>query len=539
LREARQPRIRPVDEYVIGVDVGTTATKAVLLDRRLAILAESASREHATTYPPGFLSAAEQDPEDWWKGTAAAIREVLELARAAPGQVAAVGVSSQAPCVVLVDGDGIPLRPALLWMDRRSGGECRARAASDGITRRLTGNAIDPYYAAAKLSWLVENEPDTLRRGSRVLMANGYVAFRLTGVHSIDEGHAGLTLLAGTPEVRWIPELLELWGIPAGWMPPIAHPTTVLGGVTAAAAAATGLREGTPVVAGLVDAVAASLEAGLSDAGDVCDMTGQSTVLNAAVPYEVLARGIGAFTTCAYPIPGLFLLAGTMVATGGILRWFRDQFGAAATTSDLPGTDLHTAIAEALARGGDRFSALDRLAATAPAGSNGLVLLPYFLGERSPIWDTDARGVLLGLSMATTRADVVRAILEGTAYALHHNLEEMRNLGLRFPALKVVGGGSLGRTWNQIKADVTGLPVELPAEARGATVGTALVAAVGAGMVSDVATGVKERYRPRETVSPDPARHALYQEYYRLYRKMYPALVETFRELARVKGGAA
>jgi xylulokinase len=264
-------------------------------------------------------------------------------------------------------------------------------------------------------------------------------------------------------------------------------------------------------------------------------MTGQSTVLNAVVPHEVLARGIGAFTTCAYPIPGLFLLAGCMVATGGILRWFRDQLGEVA--GDLP-ADLHRAVAEALASGGDRFGVLDRLAGASPPGSNGLLLLPYFLGERSPIWDSDARGVLLGLSMATTRADVVRAILEGTAYGVNHNLEEMRALGLEFPALKVVGGGALGRTWNQIKADITGLPVEVPSNARGATVGTALLAAAGVGLLPDLAAGVKARYRAAETVLPDPTHHALYEQYYALYRRLYPALVETFRGLARVRRGA-
>ena len=526
-----------MERYVIGVDIGTTAVKAVLLDRDLRILAESSSREHPTTYPAGQSSAAEQDPDDWWKGAAAAIREVLEVARAAPSDVAAVGVSSQAPCVVLLDREGRPLRPALIWMDRRSDKQCRDRRAHESLVRARTGNAIDPYYGAPKMAWLLENEPETARQAERMVLANGYVAFRLTGACSMDSGHAGLTLLAGTPEVRWEPELLELWGIPAWWMPRIAHPTEVVGRVHEDGAAATGLREGTPVVAGLVDAVAASLEAGLAEPGDVCDMTGQSTVINATVPCEVLAKGIGTFATCAYPIPGLCLLLGAMVASGGILRWFRDQFGAMATCPDLPTKELQAEVARALSQGGERFSALDRLAAQSPPGSNGLVLLPYFLGERSPIWDSDARGVLLGLSMSTTRADVVRAILEGTAYGLHHNLEEMRSLGLRFPRLKLVGGGALGRTWNQIKADVTGLTVEVPAEARGATVGTALVAAAGVGILSSLASGVLGRYRAGETLAPDPERHRLYQGYYGLYLKMYPALSEVFRELARVKRG--
>jgi xylulokinase len=528
-----------VERFVIGVDVGTTAVKAVLLDRELQLLAESASHEHPTVYPPGHAAGAEQDPDDWWRGAATAIREVLALAGAARGQVAAVAVSSQSPCVVLLDRGGRPVRPALIWMDRRADPLCRDRAAHDAAVRARAGNAIDPYYAAPKLAWLLRHEPESARRARRFLLANGYVAFRLTGAHSIDSGNAGLTLLAGAPEVRWEPELLELWGIPAEWLPPIVHPTEVVGRVTADGAQATGLLEGTPVVAGLVDAVAASLEAGLAGEGEVCDMTGQSTCINAAVPAAALAQGIGAFTTCAYPVPGLFLLVGTMVATGGILRWFRDQLGALATRGDLPDAGLQAQVLEAVTRGGERFSALDRLAATAPPGSNGLVLLPYFLGERSPIWDSDARGVLLGLSMATTRADVVRAILEGTAYGLHHNLEEMRALGLRFPALKVVGGGAQGRTWNQIKADVTGLAVEIPAEARGATVGSALAAAAGAGLIPGLAEGVRRRYRAGLVIAPDPGRHALYQGYYGLYRQAYPALAGLFRELSRVRQGGA
>jgi xylulokinase len=263
-------------------------------------------------------------------------------------------------------------------------------------------------------------------------------------------------------------------------------------------------------------------------------MTGQSTVLNAAVPYSAVANGIGALTAAAYPIPGLYLLCGTMVATGGILRWFRDQFGLSAAAAEH-GEEVRAAIGAALARRDDPFSLLDRLAASAPPGSNGLVLLPYFLGERSPIWDSDARGVLLGLSMATSRAEVVRAILEGTAYGMNHNLEELRRLGIAPPALRVVGGGARGRTWNQIKADVTGLPVEVPSGARGATVGSALLAAAGVGTIADLAEGVRRRYAPGERFLPDPRSHQRYRGYYELYRTLYPTLSATFRSLGRLR----
>jgi len=526
---------RPMDSYVIGVDIGTTATKAVLLDGEERIVAESTRVEHGTVYPPEQPSGAEQDPEDWWAGTVKSVRQVLAASAIEPRRVAAIAVSSQAPCVVLVDRDGRPVRPALLWMDRRSDEECRLRSPVGEEIRRLCGNAVDPYYAAPKMAWLITHEPRVKARTRRFLTANGYVNFRLTGTYTVDNGHAGLTLLAGLNEVRWSPWLAEVWGVPFDWLPSIAAPTEVVGHITAEAATATGLGAGTPVLAGLVDATAASLEAGVASAGDVCEMTGQSTVLNAAVPYELLAGGIGALTAWAYPIPGLYLLAGTMVSTGGILRWFRDHFSSLSAVADVRDEKLREGLRSALAAEGDPFEVLDRLAASAPVGSHGLVLLPYFLGERSPIWDSNARGTIVGLSMATTRADVVRAILEGTAYGMNHNLEEMRRLGLDPPALRVVGGGAQSCTWNTIKADVTGLTVEVPAETRGAAVGSALVAAAGVKLLNDLGECVRHRYAARDRIEPDQARHLLYQRYYALYRALYPALVSTFQELAKLR----
>ena len=431
---ARQSGSDPVERYVIGVDIGTTAVKAVLLDRELRILAESRSREHPTTYPAGQSSAAEQNPDDWWKGAAAAIREVLEVARAAPSDVAAVGVSSQAPCVVLLDREGRPLRPALIWMDRRSDPQCRDRRAHESFVRARTGNTIDPYYAAAKMAWLLEKEPETARRAERMVLANGYVAFRLTGVCSMDNGHAGLTLLAGTPEVSWEPELLELWGIPARWMPRIAHPTEVVGRVHLDGAAATGLREGTPVVAGLVDAVAASLEAGLSDPGDVCDMTGQSTVINATVPCEVLAKGIGTFATCAYPIPGLCLLLGAMVASGGSCDGSGTSSALWPPVRTFPPRSCRQRSRGRSRRGESASRPWTGWRPKAPRGSHGLALLPYFLGERSPIGTPTPQGAARAVHVHHPRGRGA-GDLEGTAYGPDHNLEEMRSLGLRFGRL--------------------------------------------------------------------------------------------------------
>jgi xylulokinase len=514
------------EAYVIGVDIGTTGTKAVLVGEDSRVVAQSAAIEHPTAFPPNIPGAVEQDPDHWWAGTTSCIREVLGKAHVPPGAVEAVGVSSQAPCAVLVDAQGRPTHPALLWMDRRSDKQCQDRASANRQIQDIAANAPDPYYAAPKVAWLLENIAGLRQQTTHLLMTNGYVNLKLTGNRSIDTGHAGLCLLAGIQDVQWSPELAELWGVPTEWLPPIGQPSEVLGRVSPEAAAATGLRPGTVVVHGGVDGATASLEAGVAAEGDICEMTGQSTVLNAAVRHEALVRGLGALSVHAYPIPGLYLLFGAMSSTGGILRWFRDRFGDREMADAGPG--------------GDAFALLDRLAATAPAGSGGLLLLPYFLGERSPIWDSDARGVLVGLSMSTERAHVVRSILEGTAYGLSHNIEEMRTRGLHPPVLRVVGGGSKGRTWNQIKADVTGLPVEVPRETVGAPVGSALLAAVGAGIVDDLATAAHARYRAKEQTQPDMARHRHYQGYYELYKQLYPALSDrgVFAQLSTMRHAA-
>ncbi len=518
---------------VVGVDVGTTGVKAVVADAGGRVLAEAAE-EYPTRYVPPH--GAEQDPDDWWSATArcvaGALRSAAETTGLRPADVECVGVSSQAPSVVVLDRSGAPVGPALLWLDRRGQAECRAREESAAEVVAATGNRMDAYFAAPKVTWLLAEHPEVRRAGAAVVMANGYVVHRLTGVPTCDTGHAGLTLLADLDTGRWSDALVDLWGIPRGWLPEAVHPGTVVGRVGAEASRATGLLAGTPVVAGAVDGAAAALEAGLARHGDVCEMTGQSTVVNAAVEAGRLRRdALGTMSVLPYPLPGHHLVYGSMVATGGILRWFRDEFG-----------DREVCAAGESQEPGEVFAALDALAGTAPVGSGGLVLLPYFLGERSPIWNADARGALVGLSMASRRAEVVRAIFEGTAYGLAHNLDELARLGLRPAVLRSVGGGARGRTWNQIKADVTGLPVEVPPNTRGAPVGVALVAAAGVGLVTDLARAVAARSRPDAGAAsgvmchhPDPGRHAAYQRYYAVYRELYPALRRSYDLLAQAR----
>jgi len=491
---------------LVGVDIGTTATKVVVVDDRWRVLGE-ARFEYPTSYPSD--GAAEQDPQHWWRAATAGIRTALAASGEPASAVVAVGVSSQAPSIVVLDARSRPLRPALLWLDRRGQSECESHDAV--AVQAIAGNRLDSYYAAPKLAWLLRDEPLLREHVRHVVMANGYLVQRLTGELCVDSGHTGLSLLNDLDSRTWSSELADLWGIPAQWLPSIAEPDTVVGTIHAAASSATGLVEGTPVVAGLVDGAAASVEAGIATIGDVCEMTGQSTVINAAVPQD-RGRSDGSLSVMPYVVPGHHLAFGSMVSTGGILRWYREQF---ATGAD--------------------FAELDALADTAPLGGGGLLLLPYFLGERSPIWDSRVRGVLMGLSMSTTRADMVRAILEGTAYGLAHNLDELARLGVEPTALRVVGGGAAGSTWNQIKADVTGVRVQRSANAMGAPVGAAMVAAAGVGVVDDLTAVMAARSVVTDTYAPDPDRHAEYRGYYQAYRRLYPALSEVTEDLARLR----
>jgi len=502
---------------LLGIDAGTTGLKAVLCDPDGMILAQ-ASQEYPTAYPhPNW---AQQDPEAWWRAACEVVPKVLAAAATDPHAIAGIGVSGQAPGVVPVDRDGTPLHPALIWLDRRSEPQCawlREQVGEEAITR-TNGARIDPYYLAPKWLWLKEHEPDVYRRTHAVLQVNGFLIHRLTGRFSMDVSNGPLTLFFDSPNLRYSERLADRMGLDLAKMPAVMACAEVVGEVTAAAAAATGLAAGTPVVAGMCDGTAAALEAGLTEVGDAVEMTGQSTVVSICADAPYLGREL---ISLVHAIPGRYLAVGALVATGGALRWFRDQLGEPERLA-------------AQAQGIDPFEVLSAEAAGSPAGANRLLFLPYMFGERSPIWDTDARGVFFGLSLASTKADMVRAILEGAAFGLRHNLEAAAAAGFRARTLACVGGGSRSPVWNQIKADVTGMPIRLPVAATGAPLGDALAAGVGTGVYASFADAVARIRRIEHEYRPDAALAERYDGLYRVYVGLYPALQASFRELAAV-----
>lgn len=502
-------------DYLAGIDIGTTGAKVILCDAAGRIVGQ-ASQEYPTAYPrPNW---AEQDPDDWWRATCQTVRRALAESGIDARRIAAISVSDQAPSVVAVDREGQPICPAMIWMDRRSGEQCdwlRSHVGED-LTSAINGGCIDPYFMAPKLLWLKQNAPELYGRTYQVLQANGYIVHRLCGAFCMDSAVGPLTMLFDSAAEDWSSELVTAAGLNLGKLPPAVPCTKIVGCVSEQAAAASGFVAGTPVLAGMVDGTAAAIEAGLVQTGQSVEMTGQSTVLMIVSqrPYQgTQLFGLG------HAVAGRHLVVGAQVATGGALRWFRDQLG-------------DEERREAARLGIDSFELLSRAAESSPPGANRLVFLPYMYGERSPIWDTNARGVMFGLSLATRKGDIVRAIMEGAAFGLRHNIEAAQAGGHIPTTLACVGGGARSPVWNQIKADVLQRSVSLPSAAAGAAMGDAIIAAAAVGLYASVEDAVAHMVAPGPVYQPRPEYAALYEGLYQVYCRLYPALRAEFQQLA-------
>jgi xylulokinase len=506
-----------VEQLLLGIDAGTSSVKAVLLDLRgnlRAVCQEEYPLHHLRT---GWV---EQDPEDWWQATCKAIGGTLAMVQKGRERVLGLAVSSQAPTLLPLDRSGKPLRPAMIWMDRRAEAEAVHLAEVLGAEEiyRITGNRPDAFYVAARLLWLRNHEPEILKRTWKFAQVNGYINYRLTGQLTVDPAHAVLMQMRNYATVEWSETLCSACGVDPSQFPEVMDSHHIQGQVTTRAAKATGLKAGTPVMAGTVDSPAAALEAGVTEPGIAVEMTGTSTVV--IIPND---RGLTEPALIAMPhaLPGIHLLLGAMVSSGGSLRWFRDQFGATANQAKVEGS-------------ADAYDQLTREAADIEPGSGGVIFLPYMMGERSPIWHTNARGVFFGLTLATPKAALARAILEGAAFALRHNVETAQLAGAAVREMRSVGGCSRSDLWNQIKSDVLGIPVLLPRAAVGSPFGAAILAGMGAGAYPDIFKSLSEMVHLDKRFEPDHANFEKYTQIYRVYRNIYEHLKSDFDQAAKI-----
>lgn len=492
--------------FVIGIDVSTTATKAVLIDRTGSV-AGIGLAEYGYDVPRPLWS--EQDPVLWWEGATVAIRSVLASTDVPTGEIDAIGLTGQMHGLVLLDAASTVLRPAILWNDQRTAVACDEIRRAVGPERliEITGNDALPGFTAPKLVWVRDNEPDIWTRIAHVLLPKDYLRLRLTGDYAMDKADGAGTLLFDLAAREWSPEVLAALEIDPSWMPPTFEGPQVTGALTTEAAAATGLRVGTPVVAGGGDQSANAVGVGAVTPGVVALSLGTSGVVFATTdrPIRDPAGQVHAF---CHAVPGRWHMMTVMLSAAGSLRWFRDALA--------PGIGFGDLVEEA--------------ASVAP-GSDGLLFLPYLTGERSPHPDPLARGAFVGLTVSHDRRHMTRAVLEGVAFGLRDGLDMMLEAGMPAPTqIRASGGGIVSPLWRQILADVLGAEIATVSTSEGAAYGAGVLATVGAGWFADVETATTTLVTATPVASPGPDT-GRYAEIHATYQELYPALAPIFPRL--------
>jgi xylulokinase len=496
---------------LLGIDVGTGGTRALVVDETGSIIA-SATAEHEPFRSPQ-TGWAEQDARDWWRASKEAVRRVLSHPDVVADDIACVGFSGQMHGAVLLDESGEPLRPALIWCDQRTDEQCRDITERIGAERliELVSNPALTNFTLTKLLWVREREPANWSRFRSLLLPKDYVRFRLTNERAIDVAEASGTLLLDVANRRWSDAMLDALEIDKSCLPALFESQEICGRVSADGAEATGLREGTPVVAGAGDQAAGAVGMGIVRPGAVSATIGTSGVVFAATDRPALDKRGRVHTFC-HAVPGRWHVMGVTQSAGLSLRWFRDRFG------------VVEASREKDAEKRDPYDALSEEAATAPPGSDGVLWAPYLMGERTPHLDPRARAALVGLTASHTRAHVVRAIMEGVAFSLRDTLTIFAEMDVPVETIRLGGGGARSSLWRQIQANIYGRAVEILAAEEGAAYGAALLAGVGSGLWRSVDEACAQAVRVDTSVEPDASAAALMNRSYAAYRALYPAL---------------
>ena len=502
---------------LLAIDIGTSACKIAIFYSDGRIAAES-SKSYQTYYPaPGWV---EQDPNEWWDEICVGIRECLEKGGIKPSKIAAVGIDGQSWSCIPIDREGNVLCRTPIWMDTRSLDVCEQANREIGAGRifQLSGNPLQPFYTTPKILWFKKHRADLYEDAFQFLQSNSFIGYRLTGVISQDFSQSYSLHVFDIEKRRYSDDMCKALGIDRDKLPEICDCHQVIGTVTKEAAARTGLCEGIPVIAGGLDAACGALGAGVRCPGQTQEQGGQaggmSICLDRPVKNDALILGL-------HVVPGLWLLQGGSVGGGGCLRWLARELG---SPEELAAEET----------GKSQFELLDELAAAVPAGSDGVIFLPYLEGERSPIWDPDAKGVFFGLGYDKTRAHFFRSLLEGVAYALEHNLETAEASGVHVDELWSVGGAANSRLWMQIKADVTGKRIVVPESDHATTLGAAILGGMGVGVYSSFEEAVSKTIHHRRSFEPDPERHEKYMKYYEIYLEIYRQLKSTMKKVVQI-----
>jgi len=493
--------------YFLGIDTSTTGSKALLIDERGEVIG-TASSPHTLQSPKPLWS--EQNPREWWDAVSASIRSVLEQAGIGGEEVAAVGLTGQMHGLVLLDEAGEVLRPAILWNDQRTQSQCDEIHRRIGRERfiQITGNVALTGFTAPKILWVKENEPEVYANAKHVLLPKDYIRYKLTGEYAMDKADGAGTVLFDLKKRDWSPEVLEALEIDPTWMPPTYEGPECTGRITEEAASLTGLKAGTPVMAGGGDQAAQAVGVGAVEPGIVGLTVGTSGVVFATTP-SALIEPAGRLHAFCHAVPGLWHFMGVMLSAAGSLQWYRDTLAPNVSFDDLL-----------------------KEAESIPAASEGLQFLPYLSGERTPYPDPLARGAFIGLTLRHSRAHMTRAVLEGVSFGLKDSFTLIQNAGLgAITQVRASGGGTKGALWRQIMASVLDAELVTVNTTEGAAYGAALLAGVGAEAWSDVNSACHEAVKVTGTTQPEASQSETYRKAYAVYQELYPALKPSFERM--------
>ena len=503
-------------QYLLGIDIGTYASKGVLVAETGDIVASKAVAHTLDIPRPGW---AEHDAETiWWDDFVQITSDLIASSGLLSSQIAAVGFSAISPAVLPIDGQGKPLRRAILYgIDTRATREVQdlQKIVDHDPEMSRLGIQLSSQSATPKVEWIRRNEPGVWARTSRIVNGSGFLVHRLTGENTIDVYDASsFSPFLDLEQGEWNQNSFRYIAT-QDILPRITWTSEIAGRVTSHGARLSGLAEGTPIITGTADAAAEAISAGLSAPGDLMVMYGSSIFFIQRTPEMVRTR---LFWSAPFLERGTYVLAGGMSTSGSRTRWFRDEFAPLEVQAEKQG-------------GANAYAALAELAASAPPGANGLVMLPYFSGERTPILDPCAKGVIFGLGLSHTRADIYRALLESIGYGILHNIELMKLEGATPRRILAIGGGALNSLWVQIVSDIANIEQNIPQQQVGASYGDAFLAGIGIGLFSSTRQG-SQWFKSAHIVKPDLETNNKYQAYYKIYRKLYTQNASLMKELS-------
>ncbi|MBR3267292.1 MAG: xylulokinase [Oscillospiraceae bacterium] len=503
--------------YYLGIDIGTSGTKTVLFDEKGNVTA-SASEEYPLYQPQNGY--AEQKPQDWADAVLHTMAAVMKQSGAEPDAVRGIGLSGQMHGLVMLDGNNNVIRPAIIWCDQRTAKECVEITEKVGAERliEITANPALTGFTASKILWVRNHEPENYAKCAHILLPKDYIRFILTGEYATEVSDASGMQLLDIPNRCWSDEVLEKLEIDKKLLAKVYESPEITGGLTEDAAKQTGLKAGTPVVGGAGDNAAAAIGTGVAEDGKAFTTIGTSGVVFAHSS-QISIDPKGRVHTFCCAVPGCWHVMGVTQGAGLSLKWFRDNF-----------CDAEKQTAKGM--GTDEYYLMDREAEQSPIGANRLLYLPYLMGERTPHLDADARGVFFGLSAMHQKRDLLRAVMEGVTYSLRDCLEVFKEMQITVDSMMACGGGGSSPLWRQMLADLYHCPIQTAKSKEGPALGAAILAMVGTGAYVSVPEACAAIIGTDKTCEPDADAMPVYERYYQLYRKIYPALKEQYKALA-------